>query len=62
MTLRRFPSGQSGLSPDKTTSRSISSDKNHDPPDGKPLRLARQFHFGSQCATGSVYWHLPAKV
>ena len=50
------------FSPDKTTSRSISSDKNHDIPDGKPLRLVRQFHFGSQCATGSVYWHLPAKV
>ena len=62
MTLRRFPSGKMAFSPDKTTSRSISSDKNHDPPDGKPLRLSRQNHFGRQCATGSVYWHLPAKV
>ena len=53
---------QSGLSPDKTTSRSISSDKNHDIPDGRPLRLARQNHFGSQCATECVYRHLPAKV
>ena len=60
--FRCFPSGQSGFSPDKTTSKSISSDKNHDIPDGKPLRLARQNHFGSQCATESVYWHRLAKV
>ena len=26
------------------------------------MRLAHQIHFGSQCATESVYWHLPAKV
>ena len=26
------------------------------------IELARQNHFGSQCATESVYWHLPAKV
>ena len=60
--FRCFPSGPSGFSPDKTTSRSISSDKNHDLPDGRPMRLAHQNHFGSQCATESVYWHLPAKV
>ena len=62
MTLRALPSGQSGLSPDKTTSRSISSDKNHDPPDGRPMRLAHQIHFGSQCATERVYRYLLAKV
>ena len=60
--MEAFPSGKTRLSPDKTTSRSISSGKNHDPPDGKPLRLAHPIHFGRQCATGSVYWHLPAKV
>ena len=38
------------------------SGKNHDIPDGKPLRLAHQNHFGSQCATECVYRHLPAKV
>ena len=53
MTLRRFPSGKTRLSPDITTSRSISSDKNHNPPDGKPKILARQNHFGSECATGA---------
>ena len=26
------------------------------------MRVVHQNHFGSQCATGSVYWHLPAKV
>ena len=38
------------------------SGQNYDLPDGRPLRLAHQNHFGSQCAIGSVYWHLPAKV
>ena len=47
----RFPSGKTRLSPDETTSRSISSGKNHDIPDGRTLRLAHQNHFGSQCAT-----------
>ena len=53
--LRCFSSGQTRLSPDETTSRSISSDKNHDPPDGRPMRIVHQNHFGSQCATESVY-------
>ena len=52
--FRCFPSGKMAFSPDKTTSRSISSGKNHDPPDGRPMRLARQFHFGkpplTECA------------
>ena len=61
-SLGVFPSSQNGFSPDKTTSRSISSGKNHDIPDGRPLRLVRQFHFGSQCATKRVYRYLPAKV
>ena len=26
------------------------------------MKLARQFHFGSQCATERVYRYLPAKV
>ena len=26
------------------------------------MRVAHQNHFGSRCATESVYWHLPAKV
>ena len=58
----RFPSGQTRLSPDETALLSLPSGKNHDIPDGRTLRLAHQNHFGSQCATGSVYWHLPAKV
>ena len=56
------PSGKTRISPDEMTLRRFPSSQTHDPPDGKPLRLARQNHFGSQCATGSVYWHLPAKV
>jgi len=56
------PSGKTRLSPDEMTLRRLPSSQTHDPPDGKPLRLARRNHFGSQCATGSVYWHLPAKV
>ena len=56
------PSGKTRLSPDEMTLRRFPSSQTHDPPDGKPLRLAHQNHFGSECATGSVYWHLPAKV
>ncbi len=56
--LRCFSSGQNGFSPDETSLRW----QNHDLPDGRPMRLAHQNHFGSQCATESVYWHLPAKV
>ena len=62
MTLRRFPSGQSGFSPDEMTLRSFSSDKNHNPPDGRPMRVVHQNHFGSQCATERVYRYSPAKV
>ena len=50
------------FSPDEMTLRALPSGQSRDPPDGIPLRLAHQNHFGSQCATGSVYWHLPAKV
>ena len=58
----RFPSGKTRLSPDETTSRSISSGKNHDIPDGRTLRLAHQNNFGSQCATERIYRYLHAKV
>ena len=44
------------------TLRALPSGQSRDPPDGRPLRLAHQNHFGSQCAPQSVYWHLPAKV
>ena len=57
-----FPAGQTRFSPDETTLRCFPSGKSHDLPDVKPLRLARQNHFGCQCATESVYWYLPAKV
>ena len=62
MALRGFPSGQTRFSPDETASRGSPSGQNHDLPDGRSVRLAHQIHFGSQCATESVYWHLPAKV
>ena len=42
--------------------RCFTSGQNRDLPDGKTLRLARQNHFGSQCATERVYRHFPAKV
>ena len=61
-TLKVLPSGPSGFSPDETLLKAFPSGQSRDPPDGKPLRLARQNHFGSQCATERVYWHLPAKV
>ena len=50
------------FSPDEMTLRALPSGQSRDPPDGRPLRLAHQNHFGSRCATESVYWHLPAKV
>ena len=61
-SLRALPSGQTRISPDETALLSLPSGKSHDLPDGRPLRLAHQFHFGSQCATESVYRYLPAKV
>ena len=60
--FRCFPSGKTCFSPDEMTLRALPSGKNHDLPDGRPLRLAHQNHFGSQCAPQSVYWHRPAKV
>ena len=52
----RFPSGQTRLSVDEVLRP-------------KPLFTGRedifavyQIHFGSRCATESVYWYLPAKV
>ena len=45
-----FPSGQTRFSPDETTLRCFPSGKSHNLPDVKPLRLARQNHFGSDCA------------
>ena len=60
--MRLFPSGQTRFSPDETALLSLPSGKNHDIPDGRTLRLAHQNHFGSQCATGRVYWHRLAKV
>ena len=61
-TFKALSSGQIRLSPDEMTLRALPSGQSRDPPDGMPLRLSHQNHFGSQCATGSVYWHLPAKV
>ena len=57
-----FPSGQMPISPDETAFQALPSGKNHDLPDGRPMKLARQFHFGSQCATERVYRYLPANV
>ena len=56
------PSGKTRISPDEMTLRRFPSSQTHDPPDGKPLRLAHQNHFGSQCATERVYRYLLAKV
>ena len=61
-TFKAFPSGQTRLSPDETALLSLPSGQNRDLPDGRPLRLAHQNHFGSQCATERVYRYLLAKV
>lgn len=53
--LGAFPSGQMAVSVDEM---SLTSGENHDLPDGRPVRLSRQIHFGSQCPTEGVYWHL----
>lgn len=45
--LRHFPSGQTSILPDETMLKCFCSDKNHDPPDGRPLRLAHQIQFVS---------------
>ena len=60
--FRCFPSGKTCFSPDEMTLRALPSGQSRDPPDGMPLRLAHQIHFGSQCATESVYRYLLAKV
>ena len=60
--FRCFPSGKTCFSPDEMTLRALPSGQSRDPPDGMPLRLAHQNHFGSQCATESVYRYLLAKV
>ena len=57
-----FHPAKTCFSPDEMTLRALPSGQSRDPPDGIPLRLAHQNHFGSQCAPQSVYWHLPAKV
>ena len=56
------PSGKTCFSPDEMTLRALPSGQSRDPPDGMPLRLAHQNHFGSQCATERVYRYLLAKV
>ena len=60
--FRALPSGQTCFSPDETSLRCIPSGQTRFSPDGRTLRPAYQFHFGSQCATESVYRHLSAKV
>ena len=50
------------ISPDETAFQALPSGETLDSPNEKPLRLARQFHFGSQCTTERVYQYLSAKV
>ena len=45
------PSGKTCFSPDEMTLRALPSGQSRDPPDGRPMRIVHQNHFGSQCAT-----------